>query len=255
MLFRSKAYVSGNLGVYGDVDNINFNINVKTEKNTEFNIPLSGPATVEENDYMFFVKKDSLQKDQTSYTKSLSGINLNFNLEATPDASVKLIFDSKSGDVIQANGSGNINMVINTNGKFEMSGLYTLDDGNYLFSLENLLSKKFDIVSGSTIKWTGDPLNADINITAGYNQNSSLTPFFPSDSTGLYTKPVRASVLLNLKDKLLTPDISFGIQLPTVDETTRQTVLSYINNEQELNRQVFSLLLLKSFVKIGRAHV
>ena len=74
------------------------------------------------------------------------------------------------------------------------------------------------------------------------------TPFFPSDSTGLYTKPVRASVLLNLKDKLLTPDISFGIQLPTVDETTRQTVLSYINNEQELNRQVFSLLLLKSFV-------
>ena len=253
--YFGKAYVSGNLGVYGDVDNINFNINVKTEKNTEFNIPLSGPATVEENDYMFFVKKDSLQKDQTSYTKSLSGINLNFNLEATPDASVKLIFDSKSGDVIQANGSGNINMVINTNGKFEMSGLYTLDDGNYLFSLENLLSKKFDIVSGSTIKWTGDPLNADINITAGYNQNSSLTPFFPSDSTGLYTKPVRASVLLNLKDKLLTPDISFGIQLPTVDETTRQTVLSYINNEQELNRQVFSLLLLKSFVKIGRAHV
>ncbi len=246
--YFGKAYVSGNLGVYGDVDNINFNINVKTEKNTEFNIPLSGPATVEENDYMFFVKKDSLQKDQTSYTKSLSGINLNFNLEATPDASVKLIFDSKSGDVIQANGSGNINMVINTNGKFEMSGLYTLDDGNYLFSLENLLSKKFDIVSGSTIKWTGDPLNADINITAGYNQNSSLTPFFPSDSTGLYTKPVRASVLLNLKDKLLTPDISFGIQLPTVDETTRQTVLSYINNEQELNRQVFSLLLLKSFV-------
>ncbi|MFN6040117.1 MAG: translocation/assembly module TamB domain-containing protein, partial [Bacteroidota bacterium] len=246
--YFGKAYVTGSVGIYGNLDQMNMEINLKTEKNTEFNIPLSGPATVEENNFIIFLNKDTTKKNSNVYQKSLSGINLDLNLEATPDATVKMIFDSKSGDVISARGNGNIKMVINTNGKFEMYGLYTLTNGDYMFSLENILSKKFEIISGSTVKWAGDPLNADINITAGYNQNSSLTPFFPSDSTGRYSKPVKASVLLNMNGKLMNPDIGFGVSLPSVDETTRQTVLSYLNNEQEMNRQVFSLLLLKSFV-------
>ncbi|MFN5183794.1 MAG: translocation/assembly module TamB domain-containing protein, partial [Bacteroidota bacterium] len=246
--YFGKAYITGSVGMYGNADYMNMEINIKTEKNTEFNIPLSGPATAEENDFIVFINKDTTKKIKSDYNKSLSGINLDLNLEATPNATVKMIFDSKSGDVISARGNGNIKLSINTNGKFEMYGLYTLAGGDYMFSLENVISKKFEIISGSTIKWAGDPFNADINITAGYNQNSSLTPFFPSDSTGMYSKPVKASVLLKMKDKLMTPDISFGISLPTVDETTRQTVLGYINNDQEMNRQVFSLLLLKSFV-------
>jgi hypothetical protein len=246
--YYGKAFVSGNVGIYGDLDYMNMDINLKTEKGTQFNIPLSGPATVSDNDYIIFVQADTSKKVESTYKNTLSGINLNFNLEATPDALVQLIFDTKSGDVIQAKGEGNISMKINTTGKFEMYGLYTLVDGNYLFSLENVVSKKFDIENGSTIKWTGDPLNADINITANYRQRAKLTPFFPSDSTGMYSKPTQASVMLYMKDKLLTPDITFGVKLPTVDETTRQTVLGYINNEQELNRQVFSLLILKSFV-------
>ena len=246
--YFGKAFVTGTVGIYGNADYMNMDINIKTDKNTEFNIPLTGPATVEENNFIVFVNKDTTKKIKNDYHKELWGINLDLNLEATPNANVKLIFDSKSGDVINARGNGNIKMVINTNGKFEMYGLYTLTNGDYLFSLENVISKKFEIISGSTIKWAGDPLNADIDITAGYNQNSSLAPFFPTDSTGMYSKPVKASVLLNMRDKLLTPDISFGISLPTIDETTRQTVLSYVNNEQEMNRQVFSLLLLKSFV-------
>jgi len=51
-----------------------------------------------------------------------------------------------------------------------------------------------------------------------------------------------------MRDKLLTPEITFGIALPSVTDNVRQQVMGYINNEQELNRQVFSLLLLKSFV-------
>jgi hypothetical protein len=51
-----------------------------------------------------------------------------------------------------------------------------------------------------------------------------------------------------MRDKLMTPDISFGIELPTVSEVIRSQVMSYINNDQELNRQVFSLLLLRTFV-------
>lgn len=247
-LYFGKAFVTGNIGLYGNLDYMNLDINVKTEKKTQFNIPLSGPATVAENNYVIFVKSDTVPDNFENLKNDLSGINMNFNLDVTPDAEVQLIFDSKAGDVIKARGDGDISLNINTNGKFEMRGLYTLTDGNYLFSLENFISKKFDIESGSTIKWTGDPLDADINISASYRQRASLSPFFPSDSTRSYAKRVPVNCMLLMRNKLLNPDISFGIQLPTAAEITRQTVMNYINNEQELNRQVFSLLLLKSFV-------
>jgi hypothetical protein len=266
--YYGKAFVTGNVGIWSQNDDINIEVNVKTEKGTIFNIPLAGTEEVGENEFITFIKKDT-SKSTIQEKTDLSNLKLVFNLEATRDADIQLIFDEKAGDVIKANGNGVIKMDINTNGNFEMFGTYTINDGNYLFTLENFINKKFDIESGSTIKWTGNPYNAEINITANYRQRASLNPFFPSVSAtsttagngdnGNSTKaststsddvnkryPVECK--LYMRDKLLTPEITFGINLPSVNEEKRQQVMGYINNEQELNRQVFSLLLLKSFV-------
>ncbi|MDP2386260.1 MAG: translocation/assembly module TamB domain-containing protein [Bacteroidota bacterium] len=269
--YYGKAFVTGNVGIWGSPEFMNMELNLKTEKGTQFNIPLGGPAEVADNDFIRFIKKDTsaIPEEKTD----LSGMSLKFNLEATPDAEIQLIFDEKAGDVIKASGKGNITMDINTNGNFEMFGTYTLTDGSYLFTLENFINKKFDIESGSTIKWSGSPYNADINITANYKQRASLAPFFPSvssstssttatgtaastttnvssagTSNGDINKRYPVECKLYMRDKLLTPEITFGIALPSVTDDKRQQVLGYINNEQELNRQVFSLLLLKSFV-------
>lgn len=270
--YYGKAFVTGNVGIWGNEDQTNIEVNLKTEKGTQFNIPLGGPAEVADNEFITFIKKDTTTNLLVD-KNDLSGLNLIFNLEATPDAEIQLIFDEKAGDVIKATGRGNINMDINSNGNFEMFGTYTINDGSYLFTLENFINKKFDIETGSTIKWTGSPYNADINITADYKQRASLAPFFPviqtntsssADGTGTGTtaggvtaggttaddnnKRYPVECKLYMRDKLLTPEITFGIALPTVTEEKRQQVMGYINNEQELNRQVFSLLLLKSFV-------
>ena len=266
--YYGKAFVTGNVGIWSQDDNINIEANVKTEKGTLFNIPLAGTEEVAENEFITFIKKDT-SKSNISEKNDLSHINMVFNLEATRDADIQLIFDEKAGDVIKANGNGMIKMNINTQGNFEMFGTYAINDGSYLFTLENFINKKFDIESGSTIKWTGSPYNAEINITANYKQRASLNPFFPNvtQSAGSSTsgtdgassnkttgsnddvnKRYPVECKLYMKDKLLTPEITFGISLPTVNEEKRQQVMGYINNEQELNRQVFSLLLLKSFV-------
>jgi hypothetical protein len=272
--FYGKAFATGNVGIWGNTDVTNIEVNLKTEKGTQFNIPLSGPAEVGENEFIHFVNKDTLNSDQEEKV-DLSGMNLLFNLEATPEAEIQLIFDEKAGDVIKAKGNGNIKMAIDSRGKFEMYGPYTITDGSYLFTLENFINKKFDIENGSTIKWSGDPYNAIINISANYRQRASLAPFFPvvqasastdataTGSSGTVSGSTSTSAItsgqdvnkrypveckLYMKEKLLSPEITFGIALPTVDDAIRQTVLGYINNEQELNRQVFSLLILKSFV-------
>ena len=252
-LFYGKAFCTGNIGLYGSVNALTFDINAKTEKGTQFIIPLSGPGEVSDNGYIRFVKPDSTGKND-SIKNALAGIKLNFNLEATPDAEVQIILDSKGGDGIKARGKGNINMNINTNGDFEMYGVYTITEGSYLFTLQNIINKKFDIDDGSNIHWSGDPYNADINVTATYKQRTSLAPFFPESSTentsagGDNNKRYPVNCKLYLKDKLTAPDISFGIELPTVSEVIRSQVMGYINNDQELNRQVFSLLLLRTFI-------
>jgi hypothetical protein len=175
-------------------------------------------------------------------------LSLDFNLEATSDAEVQLIFDEKSGDVIKAKGDGNLHMKINSKGKFDMFGDYVLSTGDYLFTLENFVTKKFEIEKGSSIKWNGNVYKANIDIVANYKQRASIKPLFPNDSASNYNKRFPVDCKLYMKDKLTSPDIEFGIELPTIDESTRTLIKNLLVDPNELNRQVFSLLLLRSFV-------
>lgn len=240
--YYGTAYASGNAGLYGFFDDLKMEINMKTNGGTYFYIPVGGPSEIGSNDFIRFITKDTVKK---VVNKSPSNFSLDFNLEATPDAEIQLIFDEKSGDVIKARGQGNLSLKINSKGKFDMFGEYVLSSGDYLFTLENFVTKKFEIQRGSSIKWNGNVYKADIDITAIYRQRASLRPIYPADSSG---KRYTVECKLYMKNKLTQPDISFGIDLPTIDENTRSAIKSILLDENELNRQVFSLLLLRSFI-------
>jgi hypothetical protein len=243
--YYGTAYASGNAGIYGFVDDIKMELNMKTNGGTYFYIPLDGPAEIVTSDFIKFVTKDTVK---TIVKKRKSNFSLDFNLEATKDAEVQLIFDEKSGDVIKARGDGILHMKIDSKGKFDMFGDYVLSTGDYLFTLENFVTKKFEIQKGSLIKWNGNVYKANIDIIANYKQRASIKPLFPNDSSSNYSKRFPVDCKLFMKDKLTSPDITFGIDLPTIDETTRSSIKSILSDENELNRQVFSLLLLRSFV-------
>jgi hypothetical protein len=243
--YYGTAYAYGNAGIYGFIDDIKMELNMKTNGGTYFYIPLGGPSEIGNNDFIKFVTKDTVK---AVVKNRKSNFSLDFNLEATKDAEVQLIFDEKSGDVIKARGDGNLNMKINSKGKFDMFGDYVLSTGDYLFTLENFVTKKFEIQKGSSIKWNGNIYKANIDIVANYKQRASIKPLFPNDSLSNYNKRFPVDCKLYMKDKLTSPDITFGIDLPTIDETTRSAIKSILSDENELNRQVFSLLLLRSFI-------
>ncbi len=259
-LFYGKAFLSGTINIFGFTDDVIYIdavvktekvLNMKGEKElTEVHIPLSGPSEVSEADYITFVKKGEKPEKTKDYRVQLSGLVLNFQLEMTPDAKVELIFDEKVGDVISGTGSGNLKMEINTHGSFGMYGDYLIEDGSYLFTLKNVINKKFRIEKGSLIKWSGDAYNADVDLSAIYSLRTSLTPLFPPSvyPTGDYSKRYPVDCKLIMRGKLLQPDLSFDVALPTVDDNTKQTVKNLLNTEQEMNKQVFALLMLGSFV-------
>lgn len=254
-LYYGKANVSGLANISGYADNLIFEMNIKTEKNTRLNIPLSEGTEVYSSDFLTFVKKDQIYQSQQEYQVNLNGIVMNFDLTVTPEAEVRLIFDEQIGDVIKGRGNGNIKMQITTLGDFEMYGQYVIDEGDYLFTLQNLINKKFILEKGGQITWNGDPFEANMDLSAIYKLRSSLYDILPDDTSGTYKRRVPVTLQLNMEGRLMNPDIDFDIELPTADEETKQRLRSvlYVNssevNKQEMNKQVFSLLILNRFAR------
>jgi hypothetical protein len=202
---------------------------------------------VSESGFIRFVSKDtSTITVKERYKVDFNGIQMSLNLEVTPSAEVQLIFDRKIGDIITGTGSGNIKMDISPLGTFTMYGNYIIAKGSYLFTLKNVINKKFKITEGGTINWNGDPFEADINLEAVYKLRTSLNEILPSDSS---KRRVPVDCVIKMSDKLMNPTIKFDIKLPQSDERIQNDVRAAINtdNESELNKQMFSLLMLGRF--------
>ena len=281
-IYYGEAYGTGSVKIDGAFSDLNIDVNVKSEKNTKIYIPLEGSENVVEQDYISFVSKNMLQdtlkiEEEEEQTKvDLSGMTLNFNLDITPDAYMEIIFDKKAGDIIKGNGKGKLKMEIDTKGDFNMYGDIEITKGQYNFTMLNVIDKKFTVMPNSHITWTGDPYAAQMDIIAGYTQRASLVPIIDADSSVLSQPEIKRrypiKVLLGLKGELMSPAISFGIEITDYPSTVVAngvpvSLESYVaafkqrlkNDEQELSRQAFSLIVLhklspeKTFALAGSA--
>lgn len=253
-LYFGKAFVTGliDISIYGS--QMGLDVAVKTEKNTTLNIPLADGEDLEENNFIEFINHDSTELF-VDEDVDLSNIELNFDLEITPDAEVRLIFDDQIGDVMRSTGNANLKLQITKDGDLNMFGNYVVKDGDYLFTLQNVINKRFDLEEGGTISWNGSPYDAEINLTAVYRTRARLYDLLANvDTNDIYKKRIPVDLKLKMRDKMMNPDISFDIDLPTADGDTKSKVRSVLyvsdqeENIQELNKQVFSLLVLNSFL-------
>ncbi len=243
-LFYGKAYASSVIDITGSPENLSIDVTAKTEKNTKIFIPLSSGSEVSEINYLRFTNsvKDSLTINAEQKT-DISGIKMNFDVQATPDAEVQIIFDSKMGDVIKGKGNGNLRLEITPTGDFNMFGDYTIESGDYLFTLQNVINKKFTVEKGGTISWNGNPYMATLDITAAYKLKASLYDLM-LDST--YKQRVPVECVLNLRNNLMKPDFIFSIKLPDGDSKPNNVINSLSN--EDVNKQIISLLVLSRFV-------
>lgn len=252
--FYGRAYASGLVQVKGDFNDLNIDISAKSEKNTDINIPINQASEAVENDFITFIDKSKKRQDtETNKQKNqidYSNINLNCNLEITEDANTQIILDSRIGDAIKANGQGDIKLSLDKNGELEIYGNYNISKGSYLFTLQNVINKRFTIAKGSNIKWNGDPYKANIDIKAIYNVKTTLHDLIAEETTttGLSsTKKVPVSCIMELKENLNNPTINFSIDFPTLDQQTKSYVESLFRSQDDINKQILYLLVLNKF--------
>ena len=276
-LFYGKAFATGRMSVTGPLDNILVYVNAKNEDESKIFIPINTAESLGGNQFVTFTAKkqmviiknpddDEEEVQQVVEEKKTSLTTVKLDLDLNPTMDFELILDKQAGDLIRGNGSGNLSLTTNTNGDFDIFGTYTFNKGLYNFTLLNLVNKKFDIVGGSSISWNGDPLSGNLDIKASLEEKASLRDILQESDTSWFSHPAirkRYPAIVNLfvKGKLMHPEISYKIQIKDYPLTiTKQTgeslpldtyVRSFLQqldlNEQQLNRQVFSLLVFRKF--------
>ena len=246
-MYYGVAYATGNISITGPPDKLNINVIVSTTRGTSLNIPISNSSTVGQNNFITFVNKGVLTQQTTKTSVNLDGILLDFELEITPDAEIQIIFDEKVGDKIKGRGKGNLRMVINTLGDFNIYGSYTIEKGDYLFTMQNVANKPFEIDKGGTVTWDGDALNAMIDLNATYKTRARLSDLIADSSES--SKQLREIwVKMRMTNTLLKPVIKFDIEIPDVDQATNYQVKKLLgNNDAEINKQVFGLIVFGRF--------
>ena len=277
-LYYGNAFATGNINMLGALRNLTITANAKSESGTKIFIPLTTTSTVAQEDFINFVsKKDTLSNELAAEDNTpnidISGLKLNLDLEITPDAYSEIIFDITSGDIIRGRGNGKLKLQIDTKGDFFMFGDYEFVQGGYNFTLSNIINKEFDINEGSRISWYGDPYEGVLDMTASYEQLASLAPLMQNlDSAMLASSDIKrrypAIVDLTLTGPLLTPDISYRIRIEDYPNSiivggvpfSLETLVSAFQNkldsdEQFLNKQVFSLIILRRFTEEGAFYV
>ncbi len=270
-LFYGQGYATGSANFFGPSENLKISATAKTEKNTRIFIPMSSTETVQKKDFINFVHftdsssmiddKDIKRKKRTN---TATGISMDINLDITPDAYTEIIFDIKSGDIIRGRGNGEIKLQLDTKGDFFMFGAVEFTQGAYNFTLYDIINKEFDIQPGSRISWYGNPYEGVMDITANYRQMASLSPILTDQSEEVIAnsqvrRKYPTDVILKLEGQMLSPRINFDIdanELPDniIVEGRAPVRLNFEFesfkaklDEQELKRQVFSLIILRKF--------
>lgn len=251
--FYGKAFATGKARIEGYLNDIIVTANLTTEKNTVLNIPIRSSKSIKRNNFVEFINPNDSIIDTVIAVAPKGNFTLDLNVKATPDATVRIIFDETVGDVITCQGnSDKLNLTLDTKGRFTMDGTYEIVKGDYLFTLQNIINKRFTIKPGSTVSFTGDPYLAQVNATAIYRANASVYPiiasFMDPSSAELYRKATRVDCELTLTNTLSDLLLGFNLQLPSLDANAASLVKSALNTQEEVNRQVFSLLVLNQFL-------
>jgi hypothetical protein len=257
-VFFGKVIARTNLTFYGPMEDMVMNIRGAPSDSSELFIRSSSGR--ESAEASFLVWKTYGREMEAVASDQESKLTVFLDMTANNLAKMNVIIDEFNNDVMTAVGHGNLKIQANTAGQFNMTGQYDIDYGNYNFNFQSLLRKPFALKGeGSYIRWSGDPIDADLNVVAEYIADnvkfSDLGDQLYAQGGGdiEYIKKYRGKVkvIAAITNKLMDPKIKFSLEMPDGNMKNDPIVLNLLRDiqadENELNKQVAFLIIFNSF--------
>ena len=244
-LFYGTVHATGDINVFGFSDNLQIEADLKTSAKTQFALPLDGASDASYASFIQFTAPTT-EIPALAQEQDLSRIRMDLRVEVTEDAEARIIFDESVGDEINVRTKGTIALGVDDFERFTMDGQLEVVEGDYYFTLQNLINKRFEISPGGTITWFGDPYDAEINLDTKYQVRTDLSGLL-LDETDLPGR-IPVDLILALEGELMRPEIEFTVSVPDASPQIQAQVEGALINEEELNRQALSLLVLNQFL-------
>jgi len=241
------AYINGKATIKGLTNSLFIKVDAKSDKGSALKIPINDSDNVGENDFIHFLsakEKYNIKKGIVDNSRSYKGLELEFDLDITPDAEVEVILDRNSGHGMKGKGNGTLLFKINTLGKFNMWGDFQAYEGTYNFKYGGIIDKKFTVKKGGSISWEGDPMKARLNLEAIYK--TTANPALLLDNSSL-NKKVDVNVIIGVKGDLKSPEPDFNFEFPNVSSVLKSEIQYKLNDKDARQTQALYLLSTGSF--------
>ena len=250
------VYGTGRVDITGPFDALALNIDARTVKSGNLHIPLrSGGAKATGNLLVFKqpyveVEEDPyeqmLRSTRTGKKKTQSDLDVRVRVRATPAVTAYVDIGENT---LQGLGNGLIDLRVRTgkSDQFTINGDYTLNSGEFKFSALDVVTREFTIRDGSSIRFNGDVMDSDLNVTGVYSTKASISTLLSGTASAEAARR-QVDCLIDITGKLRNPQIKFDIEIPQLDPGTEGLVSSALNTEDKMMKQFLYLLIANSFL-------
>lgn len=244
-LYYGSAFIDGSAEIFGLTDRLTIEINAKTMPGTVFVVPLKDVETVDSYSLIHFKSDETVVKERQNEIalEALKGLSLNIDLEVTKDAIAQVVIDEVYGSQLSGRGSGNLQIEIDTRGKFNMFGDYIVDTGVYDFKYGGIVNKPFVIQKGGTVSWNGNPADANLDVTAVYKAKANPGVLLENFNSN---RNIEIDLVTRITGSLFNTKQELDIQLTNVDPTIANE-LEFILNDNNVNEKTTQFISLLAF--------
>jgi hypothetical protein len=246
--YFGTAFMNGNATIIGPTESLMIKVEAESAKGTDIKIPINDAEAVSENNYIHFLtleEKNKKFKNQITKTRDYDGLELDFNFNITEIANIEVILNRDSGHGMKGKGNGTLLFRINTLGKFEMFGDFSVVSGSYNFKYGGLIGKDFIVKKGGFINWSGDPMAAQLNLEAVYKTTANPAVLIDNPN---FNRKVDVEVVIGVKGSLMSPEPDFSINFPTIGSSLKSEIQYKLDDKDARQTQALYLLSTGSFL-------
>ena len=250
-LYYGTSFISGNAVIQGPVDQLDIKVFAATQEGTTFKIPLSDTESIGDDSFIKFLspqEKRSRVGGQQIVKKEIKGLSVDFDLDINENAEVEVVIDKVNNSTLKGRGAGTLLIRLDTKGKFNMWGEFTVIEGLYDFRYGGIIQKKIAVIPCGNINWDGEPDRARLSISAKYATQANPSVLLDNPS---FNRKIPVDVLVDLTGEIIQPELNFNIDFPRTSSTVKSELEFKLQSKEEVEKQAIFLLTTGSFVNEG----